>query len=479
MDYLYRQGYLSVELTKPNAATAEGWLTYEEANALASQISERLDGYVKITKQNRTKHFPKEQWWLLYEEILKDTDPEGTVETKNLQIYATPQNVEYLTAWTAYTNDGTYGFDGLSLDAYIDREIRVRLRNHEIITVIEKASDEVQYRNVWVASAKPGELEVYWGKAKRTFVAEKSFKKPEDMIHQVADISMVNGELRKITLKKERISGKVLAVLDTSIELEGYGEIPLEENFSVYKIYGDFKVQKKSDILVGYEIQEFVVANGKLCSALTVREFQAERIRVLLMNNGFQSIFHDQVTLRLNSAATLTVGKKEIKMNSGDTLTITPNDERLRAGRMILTPEDETQGIAVESLERAQGIPYYPGRLEIKQGQDGLLLVNDLYLEDYLKRVVPSEMPGSYEKEALKAQAVCARTYAYRQIRGNTYMQYGAHIDDSTRVQVFNNIRTDEKTDIAVNETYGKLLMYQDSVLEAYYFSTSCGHTTD
>ena len=39
-------------------------------------------------------------------------------------------------------------------------------------------------------------------------------------------------------------------------------------------------------------------------------------------------------------------------------------------------------------------------------------------------------MPPSYEMEALKAQAVCARTYAYRQIQGNAYSQYGAHVED-------------------------------------------------
>ena len=62
-------------------------------------------------------------------------------------------------------------------------------------------------------------------------------------------------------------------------------------------------------------------------------------------------------------------------------------------------------------------------------------MINELYLEDYLKKVVPSEMPASYEKEALKTQAVCARTYAYRQIQGNTYGAYGAHVDDSTSFQ--------------------------------------------
>lgn len=49
-------------------------------------------------------------------------------------------------------------------------------------------------------------------------------------------------------------------------------------------------------------------------------------------------------------------------------------------------------------------IPVYSGRLEISREDGGLVLVNELYLEDYLKHVVPSEMPVSYEKEALKAR---------------------------------------------------------------------------
>ena len=75
--------------------------------------------------------------------------------------------------------------------------------------------------------------------------------------------------------------------------------------------------------------------------------------------------------------------------------------------------------ITVHSLERAQGMPVYPGHMEITEESDGLLLLNEVDIEEYLKRVTPSEMPPTYELEALKAQAVCARTYAWRQIQGN------------------------------------------------------------
>ena len=145
---------------------------------------------------------------------------------------------------------------------------------------------------------------------------------------------------------------------------------------------------------------------------------------------------------------------------------------------IILNP-DNPDGVTITSIERSQGTPVYTGKMEIKACDEGLVLVNDLYLEDYLTRVVPSEMPPSYEKEALKAQAVCARTYAYRQIQGNSYSQYGAHVDDSTNFQVYNNTQADEKTTQAVKETYGRMLFYEDKPIDAFYFSTSCGRTAD
>ena len=52
-------------------------------------------------------------------------------------------------------------------------------------------------------------------------------------------------------------------------------------------------------------------------------------------------------------------------------------------------------------------------------------------------------------------------------------------MDDSTRFQVYNNLQAASKTEEAVRETYGKLLFYNEKPIEAFYFSTSCGHTTD
>lgn len=478
MDYLYRHEMISEELTPAVLKEAEGQLTYEEAAYFLGKVSEKLSGQVEMTKRNREKPFPKDRWWELYEQLCQESE-EAEIVKESLVICGTPENGGDGEPWMVHTDQGRFGFEGLALSKYLDNEILVLKRDSEIIRVIEKVSDDVVYKNIWISEAEENQLTGYVGDITREFSFKKKVKSPKDMEGQIADLYLSQGEVKKITLKKERIGGKVLSVKDESIEIEGYGEIPVEEGFQVYKTYGEFERQNMSGILVGYDCQEFVAADGKLCAALVIRPFQADTIRVLVMNTNFQSVFHDRIQLEFLSGGTYTVNQEEYRFESGDTMTLTPEDELLKKGRIIFEPDDREKGIRVLSVERANGIPVYPGRLEIDQEDNSLVLVDELYLEDYLKRVVPSEMPVSYEKEALKAQAVCARTYAYRQIQGNSYMQYGAHVDDSTRFQVFNNLDRNATSDMAVNETYGELVIYGDQTAEAFYFSTSCGHTTD
>ena len=105
-------------------------------------------------------------------------------------------------------------------------------------------------------------------------------------------------------------------------------------------------------------------------------------------------------------------------------------------------------------------------------------MINELSVEDYLKAVVPSEMPSSYGMEALKAQAVCARTYAYKQMEDARLKEYGADVDDSVNFQVYRNLSPTEPTDQAVESTRGEILCQNGEPIEAYYFSTSSGRTS-
>ena len=468
MDYLYDHGGMNLEYTESTARAAQQQLTYQEARLLAGFLGERYADRVNVNSSNRDEPYPANLWWSIYEEAAsKESGP----EVMEVILYGTPANVEGAESWTCYTSGGDFRFEGLALDQYLDQKILIFVRDGEMAGVGRLISEDVTYENVWVENVEDGELAVHAGSITRTFPLPDSEKNGENVLHNIVDLTLEKGRLTKITIKKDRITGKVLSVGEDYIEIEGYGQVPLAPAFRVYKVYGEYEEQSKSDILVGYDLQEFVAADGKLCAALIVRPFQADRIRVLLMDNNFQNITHSQVTVTLNCDAVMTYGEKEDKeetVKAGTQITFTPD-----------TPSSEEEGIRIDSLNRSQGTPVYGGSLEICLAENGLAVINDVLLEEYLKKVVPSEMPASYELEALKAQAVCARTYAYRQIMGNSYSQYGAHVDDSTNYQVYNNIATNSRTDQAVDETYGKILCYNGEPVEAYYYSTSCGHGTD
>ena len=122
----------------------------------------------------------------------------------------------------------------------------------------------------------------------------------------------------------------------------------------------------------------------------------------------------------------------------------------------------------------------YDGVLHIyqREGETVYWVVNELGMEAYLYGVVPGEMPASFAPEALKAQAVCARTYAVMQVLGTSYEQYHADVDDTTACQVYLPENENQAATDAVNATAGQILAFQGMIASVYYFSTSCGYTT-
>ena len=477
LDYLYENDYLDEAETPADREHAEGFLTYREAARIAEQLSGNLKRLVLANRRNGEKAYPAEDWWLLYDSLLKEADREGAVHTETVCIYGTPENIQGCPAWTAYTSLGTLTFYGLSLDSYVDHELSVLLRDGELIHVQKDKGQNTLYRNVWILDGDSQGLMVYIGDIQRRIPFRKNYKKTVELIGNLADLTMDHGKITKVSVKKERISGKVLSVQEGSIELEGYGTVPLDTEYKVLKTYGDVKRQQLSDILVGSENQEFIVAKGKICAAIKEREDAADRIRVLIMGNGFESRYHEKIEITCPGSIKKIQGDSETMLDPASVISVTSGDGTC-SERLILEPQDGSE-LTVNSLVRAQGTPSYGGRLEILDTENGLVLVNEIDMEAYLKKVIPSEMPSSYEKEALKAQAVCARTYAFVQSRSNSYSEYGAQIDDSTQFQVYNNVDPDEKTAQAVQETYGKMLYYNGNPITAYYFSTSCGTTTN
>ncbi len=148
--------------------------------------------------------------------------------------------------------------------------------------------------------------------------------------------------------------------------------------------------------------------------------------------------------------------------------------------RVVIT-DKATGGIYHREAENGETNKEYRGTLEIVETDAGYVVINELPVEEYLYSVVPSEMPAGYPMEALKAQAICARTYAYLHISAPAYPQWNAHVDDTTAFQVYHSVEEQERTTQAVNETQGMVLLApgKEGLAETYYYSTSCGYGSD
>ena len=119
----------------------------------------------------------------------------------------------------------------------------------------------------------------------------------------------------------------------------------------------------------------------------------------------------------------------------------------------------------------------YRGGFEYTCTGSALQVVNVVGLEDYVKGVVPHEMNGSWPLEALKAQAVCARTFA---CRSSKHASYGFDVCATIDCQVYNGVATSTAlSDRAVEETAGECLWYDGELIEAVYHSSDGGATED
>ncbi|MFJ7724846.1 SpoIID/LytB domain-containing protein [Neobacillus sp. NPDC097160] len=166
---------------------------------------------------------------------------------------------------------------------------------------------------------------------------------------------------------------------------------------------------------------------------------------ILLINNKTYTIKVESQKLSLYDGST--------KLASGDNLTITPVNDSDRA--------------AINNRD-------YMGSIKFVVDGSFVRPTNTLNMEDYLKSVVPSEMIAStWSKEALKAQAVAARSYALYWVNKKP-----DKIDDTTSFQAFGGAGNfHPNSTAAVEKTAGEVLTYENSVIEGIYSASNGGMT--
>lgn len=119
---------------------------------------------------------------------------------------------------------------------------------------------------------------------------------------------------------------------------------------------------------------------------------------------------------------------------------------------------------------------WYRGQVRLIRTSAGINVINEIDLDDYLAGVVGKEMPRAWPPEALKAQAVAARSFAlYRRSKQKNPLY---DLVNTTKDQVYGGIDGEaESTRMAVRSTSGQILAYQGNVIEALFHANSGGHT--
>lgn len=358
---------------------------------------------------------------------------------------------------------------------YRDRMVRALCKNGQILYIKELLAQTAAVPNVWVVFAEQSKVSVFLHGYSKEYTTILPLA--QGFENTVCDLELENGKIVGITVKKDVIQGKVLLTSDKEIELEGYGRLPLSPDFRIYKIYGDLAMEKTNRILVGYSITDFVVEGETICAALIKERIKADTIRVLINTSGYESYYHEEIRMTADREFTVTRSGKTRTYGAGEEFLVSFEKEKNSTNRICVETVGGEGKITLLSVNRTCGKPAYRGSMEIVAAKDGLILVNELSMEEYLYAVIPSEMPTSYGDEALKVQAVCARSYAFNQLMASRFRAYGAHVDDSVSCQVYNNVEENEASILAVKETYGLVAAQGGTVITAYYFSTSCGHT--
>jgi len=141
------------------------------------------------------------------------------------------------------------------------------------------------------------------------------------------------------------------------------------------------------------------------------------------------------------------------------------------ANRVCL--DDYTTNGSVANIGR-----WYRGNMEFRGNVNGVVVVNELPINEYLYGVVPREMSNSWPLEALKAQAIAARTYTVANY--SKHVVEGFNMLDTTSDQVYGGFNSEgANATAAVQQTSGKILLYDGQPISAVYHSTSGGHTED
>ena len=277
----------------------------------------------------------------------------------------------------------------------------------------------------------------------------------------VANITIDGETISKISVKPDYIEDVLSAYTNTTITTKTNGVWNCKENIPIYRVMDNQVVQVSwNATMIGVSSLRYILDNGVISAIVMNEESVPTDIRVVIKNGN--DIFYDNIYIKTRSNGAIIDANAYFATNDAAVLTLSDG-----FGLEIC----DSSGIAIDSP--------YEGYLHVYTAENGYVVVNGSTAFYSIRCRVPSEMQISFGHEALKAQAVCARTFAYSQMHNQSYAAYGANIDDSTAFQAYHNTGRYPESDAAVDETAGEIITCNGIPITCYYYSTSPGVTND
>lgn len=473
------------------------YLDYGTYKQIFGYLSAEVSDYLYERKYKDEFYILKEDWYDSYNKLLKELGLKDEIRKEQVNIlcgnaYLTGEN--HIEKGELLCN-GTERYFAVSpeFENCEFSTVQAYVRENRLLALTKILTGEQELDNVWIMECDTQELRFFDGCYEisltmdrlipQTLAEIEQSEKTEGCREQIADLKFKEGSLNGLSVKRKKVGGRLLGLGEGTLEIEGVGVLEMTEDCVGYRLYDKLQTAGVKELSIGYSFADFVLEEGKVCAFLLVRKEKMENIRVAVKNNENGQIYHQNLEFVCSDGMKVFYGeyddRKTKEIPAGESFCVEKDSEYLKGGRMEIHPEVQSGRIEVISQQRAYGTPVYRGTIEIADTDQGMVLINELPLEEYLYSVVPSEMPASYPMEALKAQAICARTYGYRYLTQPGYGSIGAHVDDSVSYQVYNNIAENVNSTRAVKETTGIVLYYGQEPVNVYYYSTSCGFGSD
>ncbi len=436
-------------------------LTYKQAQIILKNLN------ISTANKNIEKNdvpVSYQLWNDMLFDGIKDKLSDYGVEKKELTIFATAGEGG-MESWNVATDMGVMHHGGLFMDGFVDKTIEAYVKGNDIIAVIDIKDSQANLNEAYVKPVGDN-IEVTFMYSKRILKnsANNSF------LEGIYDLTVKDGNVISFVGDYKKINSILKKCSNGVAEIENGTKINLSDN--MYCLKNGVETMPKKFISGGR--YDFYIKNDKAVAVFNNR-FNG-LIRVVIGTEDFEGYYHSDVEIEGN----FSIKNLDETVYSGKSINISQYDNEIfkNSNRIIITPVEGKIGI--KSIKRNYSdYPVYDGNIEIEKTDNGYIVVNETDIENYVKGVVLSEMPESYGLTAVMAQAVCARSYAYNQFFSGKYAEYGADCDDSVMCQVYNNIPYTDLAERAVDNTKGLCIFYDNNVINACFFASSAGTTSN